>query len=74
MSTAIRGGTLRPVNGSASGWLDARRQFQHPDVTIVGDVEVAGGIHRHTEGAVEAGERQLRRGPSPAAASAPDCC
>jgi hypothetical protein len=33
-----------------------RRQFQHPIVDRVGDVEVAGGIHRHTIGLKEAGE------------------
>ena len=28
-----------------------RRQLHHPIVGSVGDVDVAGGIHRHTDGA-----------------------
>src|SRR6202011_3287900 len=32
-----------------------RRQLQHPIVAKVGDVDVAGAVHRHT---AEAGERQ----------------
>jgi hypothetical protein len=42
----------RPSCG-ASSW----RQFHHPIVALVGDIEVAGAVHRHTGGAVEAGVR-----------------
>jgi len=34
-----------------------RRQFHRLIVGIVGDVDVAGGVHRHTTGIVEARER-----------------
>jgi hypothetical protein len=40
----------------------ARRQFEHlrigPD-RCVGDVNVAGGVHRHSEGSVETGEPKI---------------
>ena len=38
------------------------RQLEHPGVAGFGDVEVAGGIHRHVGGAHEAGEWQHRLG------------
>ena len=50
-------GLARPLCGASP-----RRQFYHPIVAIVGDIDVAGGIHRHTAGVVEAGEGQLGRG------------
>jgi hypothetical protein len=34
------------------------RQFQHPVIAKVGDIEVAGGIHRYTDRGTEAGEGQ----------------
>jgi hypothetical protein len=36
----------------------AHRQFHHPIIAGVDDKKVAGGIHRHAEGELEAGERQ----------------
>ena len=59
MSTATPLGSFRPVNGSSTGVLDPAAQFQHPVIVEVGDVEVAGGVHRHVFGQVEAVERQL---------------
>ena len=50
-------GLARPLCGASP-----RRQFYHPIVAIVGDIDVAGGIHRHTAGVVESGEGQLGRG------------
>ena len=41
--------------------------FHHPVIAAVRDVEVAGGIHRHTLGVGEAGEGQLGLGARPAA-------
>ena len=42
-----------------------RGQLQHPAVADVGDVDVAGAVHRYTVGVGEAGERQLGRGAHP---------
>ena len=44
-----------------------RRQLQHPLVPLICDVQVAGGIHRHALGSVEAGEWQHGLALDPAA-------
>jgi hypothetical protein len=46
-----------------------RLQFQHLTVAV-DDVEVAGGVHRHSLGAVEAGERQHGQTTAPIATMA----
>ena len=51
------GSLARPPCG-ASPW----RQFQHPIVARVVDVEVAGTVHRHTLGAGQAVEPPVPRG------------
>jgi hypothetical protein len=33
--------------------------FQHPVLEVVGDVDVVGGVHRHTIEIFQVGERQL---------------
>ena len=58
MSTATPSGWLRPVNGSTVWVVEPAASFTTRLLLRVGDVEVAGGVHRHTLGAVEAGERQ----------------
>ena len=63
MSTATPRGWSRPVNGSIGLGGRARPPASAPDLPhSVGDVEVAGGVHRHTFGLVEAGKRQLDLG------------
>jgi hypothetical protein len=46
----------RPVKCYGNDGASRRRQFHHPVVAEVGDVEIAGGVHRNTVGGVEAGE------------------
>jgi len=38
--------------------VSVRAEFEHPVVATVNDIDVAGGIHRHTDGLIDAGERE----------------
>ena len=54
-----RGGRRsRPI--STSRRCQSAAEFEHPVVATVDDIDVAGGIHRHTDGVIDAGERQHR--------------
>ena len=38
--------------------VSVRPEFEHPVVATVDDIDVAGGIHLHTDGVIDAGERK----------------